>query len=133
MELGKEDLNPSCTNSSVIVTQNLMDQMSKVCQSEVKVVFEKLSSLREETSRQVSNIIESHSNSISRGIEDMVKGVSNLQAELSVIRKERNTLLDTIVNLNGEIRQLIQELLIAQSSAKPEEDMTLNIQEEVKF
>ena len=133
MDLGKEESSPPSANGSLILTQNLMDQMSKVCQSEVKVVFEKLSSLREETHRHVSNIIDSHSCSISRGIEDMVKEVHNLQAELSATRKEKNTLLETIGNLNGEIRQLSAELTIAKPLPAPEETIPLNTQEEDDF
>ena len=70
-----------------------MDKVQKDCQSEVNVVFEKFGSLREEFLGQLSNIIDSHSSSISKDIEDLVKEVSNLQVELSVIRRERNGLL----------------------------------------
>ena len=83
-----------------------MSMSGKKCQSEVRAVFEKLTSWREDSHRQFSDIIKSHSSSISEGINDLVEEVSELKTEISVIRKERNVLLEAVDNLNGEIRQL---------------------------
>ena len=65
-----------------------MSMSGKKCQSEVRAVFEKLTSWRDDSHRQFSDIIKSHSSSISEGINDLVEEVSELKAELSVIRKE---------------------------------------------
>ena len=100
-------------------------------QSEIRVLFEKLTSLREESHRQFSDIINSHGGSISDGINDLFAEVSNLQDELSVVRKERNVLLETVDNLNGEIRQLNSKLTMAHSLPEPEENHDRHIQEEV--
>ena len=112
---------------------NKMSRGPQDCQSEVRVVFEKLSSLREESHRQFSDIIDSHGSSISQGIEELVKEVSDQQTELSVIRRERNGLLGTIDTLNGEIRQLRAELLIAHPLPAPDENYVLNMQGEDDF
>ena len=103
----------------------------KDCLSEVRVVFEKLASLREESHRQFSDIINSHSGGISDGINTLFAEVSNLQEKLSVVIKERNVLLETVDNLNGEIRQLNSKLTMAHSLPEPEENHDRHIQEEV--
>ena len=82
----------------------------KDCQREVKEVFEKLLSWREQSQDQFSAIINAHSSSINWGINDLVEKVDELQTELLVIRKERNVLLDTVDNLNIEIRHLSAKL-----------------------
>ena len=100
------------------------------CQSEVRDVFEKLRSLREESHRQFSDIIDSHSSSIGKGINDLVEEVRDLRAELSVTRKEKNILLETVDNLNGEIRQLNEKLPNIDSTSEPEEKLNQSIREE---
>ena len=77
-----------------------------IIQSEVKDLFNEFTSLREETHRQFSTIINTHSNSINKGINALVEEVSHLQAQVSVITHERNVLIETVANLNREIRQL---------------------------
>ena len=52
------------------------------CQSEVRAVFEKLTSWREESNRQISDIIISHSSSVSQGVNNLVTQVSNMEDEL---------------------------------------------------
>ena len=87
-----------------------MSEGQRDCLREARDVFEKLSSLKEESHKQFSDIINSHSGSINKGIHDLIEEVSELKAELSVIRKERNVLLETVDNLNGEIRHLNAKL-----------------------
>ena len=89
------------------------------CQSQVMDLIEKFSSWRDESHRQMSNIISSHSRSISKGFNVIVQEVSDLQTEISALRKERNVLLETINNLNGDIRQMSTK----EPSAEPEEDL----------
>ena len=84
--------------------------MHNIIQSEVKDLFTKFSYLREETEKQFSAIINAHSESINNGIRDIIQEVSKLQGHVSVITNERNVLLETVANLNGEIRQLNAKL-----------------------
>ena len=84
--------------------------MHDIIQSEVKDLFNKFRSLRDETNKQFSIIIGAHSETISNGITELVQEVSKLQTHVSVITSERNILLETIANLNGEIRMLNAKL-----------------------
>ena len=69
-----------------------MDMTQKDCQTEVTVVFEKLNFWKE----AFSQIIESHSKSIARGVNDLVVKVSDLHNELLSIKEERDVLLQTV-------------------------------------
>ena len=84
-----------------------IDFQSKVC-----YFFEQLVSTRDESHKQISDIIKYHDSAIKEGINNLVKKVSDLQDELSIIRKERNVLLETVENLNGEIRHLNDKIAI---------------------
>ena len=95
-------------------------------QSEVKDLFNKFISFREETHKQCSTIINAHS--INKGIHDLVEEVFQLQAQVSIITKERNVLLETISNLNCEIRQLNSKIPVCDALSEAEE--TLNDSEE---
>ena len=92
------------------------------CQDEVRDLFEKLSSWRDESEKQITGMINSHSSSISKGISDLTKEVCDLQAELIAIRKERNVLLDTIENLNDEIKHLNKKSCRTPPSTKSEDN-----------
>ena len=80
-------------------------------QSEAGDLFKALGSWRDESQRQFSTIINSHSKSIIKVINNLVGEVSSLQSQLSVITNERNDLLKTVDNLNCEIRHLSEKLL----------------------
>ena len=94
----------------------------KDCRTEVGKLFEKLNQWREESYNHHSKIIDSHSNGIQNGINDLMVEVCELQAQLSVITKERNGLLQTTDNLRGEIRQLSAHVPITQHLAVTEEN-----------
>ena len=85
----------------------------------------------EELKRGFSDIIDSHGSSINRGITDLVTEVSKMQKELTIIRKEQNVLIETVHNLNGEIKQLNIKLNMAQSLPELEEASDKAIQEDV--
>ena len=102
----------------------------KDCQREVGNLFDKLGSWRDESHKQISDIINFHSSSINKGINDLVKEVGDLQAELSVTKKERNVLLDTVENLNGEIRHLSAKLPVTQPLPEPEDNLSPDVREE---
>ena len=85
----------------------------------------------EELKRGFSDIIDSHGSSINRGITDLVTEVSKMQKELTIIRKEQNVLIETVHNLNGEIKQLNIKLNMAHSLPELEEASDKAIQEDV--
>ena len=95
----------------------------KDCQSVAREMLEELRWWREQsqnlfsaiinahsTQKQFSAIINAHSSSITRGINDLVEKVGELETELLVIRKERNGLLETVDDLNVKIRHLSEKL-----------------------
>ena len=74
------------------------------CRTEVRTVFQKLTSWKDE----VSDIIESHRLSISKGVNNLVTEVSEMQEELSVIKKERDMLKEKVGKLSKETGNLMQ-------------------------
>ena len=97
-----------------------MDTDHKAFQLEALSLFEKQSSWREESNRQFSNILNSNSSIINKGINDLVRENSSLRAELSFVKNERSGLLKTVDNLNDEIRQLRPK---RKTLPEPEEDL----------
>ena len=78
--------------------------------SDVRAVFEKLNLWKNESQRQLSDIIDTQNNSITEGINELVKRVSTLEGELSDVTQERTVLQQTVANLNGEISVLNEKL-----------------------
>ena len=66
--------------------------------SEARHLFDKLSIWRDDSHKELSNIIQVHNNTINNDIND-------LRIRLSMITRERNDLLETVHNLNNDIRQ----------------------------
>merc|ERR1711884_338462 len=97
-------------------------------QSQLNDLFEKLVSWRDESHKEISYIINSYNSHVKLGIKNLVNEVSNLQDELSVIRKERNVLLETVENLNGEIGHLSAKI----PRKKPSQDKELNHMQDIK-
>ena len=75
-------------------------------QDEVKSLIKKLSFWKEESQRELSDIISGCTYKISEGIKDLVEEVSHLKTRLSLKTKECDDLLGTVDKLNGEIRQM---------------------------
>ena len=96
-------------------------QSKEECQSEVKYLLEKLSLWKEETNKQLSNIINSHTSNINKSVNDLADEVCNLQTKLSIITKERDDLLGNVAELSGENRQLKAVIHIVQPSQDHEE------------
>ena len=97
------------------------DQRKEKCQSEVRHLLEKLSSWREESNRQFSNIIDSHTQNIDKGVNDLAEEVCDLRTKLTIITKERNDLLENVGKLSGENRQLKAVIHIVQPLPDREE------------
>ena len=78
-------------------------------QSELGYFVEELRSWseeRQESQRRLDNLLSSYSRSIKKGINSLIEEVGDLQANNSVITKERNDLLVTVNKMSGEIEHL---------------------------
>ena len=95
-------------------------------QSEVEHFFEKLSNWREESHKELSNILQFHNSSINEAFNHLVQEVSDLKTKLAVITRERNNLLGTVHNLSTDISA---ELAISQPMPEPEEIQAKDTQE----
>ena len=97
-------------------------------QSEVRNLFKKLSSWKEESQRELSDIINGCTYNINKGIKDLVEEVCDLKTQLSLKTEECNDLLETVDKLNGEIRHM-SDGFKAQPTPKPEGNHIRNSQE----
>ena len=82
-----------------------MGKSHEESQREVRELFSKLSSWMEESKSKFSTLIDFNSGSITKGVDDLVEEVRKLQDELSIIKKEKNILIETVNCLNGEIKR----------------------------
>ena len=78
---------------------------------EIRDMFRQLSAWREESQSTFSTI----SNSIEKGISDLIDEVCDLKSKLSVTIDERNILLETVNNMNCNIRQANDKLPLLQN------------------
>ena len=81
-----------------------MSEGQKDYKSHVRDMINNLYSWRDESHRQMSNILSYHTKSIDKGLNDIVREVTDLQTQVAVLRNERKTLLETVNSLNSEIR-----------------------------
>ena len=105
-----------------------LSRRKKERQSQVRELSEKLLSWRDESHRQISDIISSHNTSIDKGYNDLVEEVFNLQNQVSVLQKEQNVLLDIIKNskLNNDFAQEVKDLKAEISNLKKERIVLLD-------
>ena len=80
------------------------------CHDEVRALFRKLRSWQKESQGEFAKIMNSQSQNINKGINDLVEEVSDLRTQLSTMTKERGDLLGIIDNLTDENNQLRAEL-----------------------
>ena len=90
--------------------ENQLRYDHKEFKSDFKYLITRLNAWREVSHREFSNVIDSQSTIINKGISNLFGEVSNLQAQLSIITKERNNLLLTVGTLNCEIRKLNENI-----------------------
>ena len=96
---------PLIAKSNHIVTHDSEHQVLKSpkdCHNEVRNLFRKLSSWREDSQREFANIINPYSNSIRMAINELYGEICVLQTQLSDVTKERDGLLQTVDNLMVE-------------------------------
>ena len=97
------------------------------CLHRARDLFNELGSWQDESQKQFSNIINLHNANLIKGINDLVAEVYGLQSQLSNTAKERNVLIETVKNLNDEIRQLKSEAMLLQRlPPEPEEGQIEN-------
>ena len=96
-------------------------------EGEVRNFFKKLSSWKEESQRELSDIVNDFFN-INMGIKDLIDEVCDLKTQLSLKTEECNDLLVTVDKLKGEIRHL-SDGFKAQPTSKPEGNHIQNSQE----
>ena len=97
------------------------------CQSQVRNLIQQLSSWKDESHRQMSNILSSHSRSIKHGFNGLAEEFNDLLAQVSVLREERNVLLETVDNLNNEIRQMSAKLNLAERQIQGKDNCEVDI------
>ena len=95
-----ENMENSTPSSNRQIGRNQRD-----CQFQVGDFFEKLMLWRDESQRQFLNIVNTHSNSINEAMNNLFDELSDLQVQLSVTRKERNDLIETVKNMSGKIHK----------------------------
>ena len=105
-----------------------IDELLKGSKIEVGNLFNKLSSWskeREESQKQLSNIICSYNTIVTQGINDMAEGLrgfSDMQAQLLAVTDERDSLLATVNNLNDEVKELSDKLAICYKTLNLDHD-----------
>ena len=104
-------------NSSTNSTENVMHKLpngQKEYQSQVRDLIKELGSWRDELHSQISNIISSHIRITDKGFNDLVDEFTDLQTQVSVLRKVNDVLRETVDNLNSGIRLMGAKLPFAE-------------------
>ena len=96
-------------------------------QQQVRDFFKKLMLWRDESQKQFFTIVNSHSDSINEAINNLVEEVSDLQAQLSVTRKERNDLFEMMKKTRGKIQYPRENLPITQKQQEPHNEDILDL------
>ena len=104
----------------------MSEKQEEDCLSEVRVVFEKLQSWKEQSQTQFNSIIDSHNASITKGISGLMAEMVDMRAELSITKKEKNILVDTVDRLNNEIKQMKANLREKPPSTQHNEKLIQN-------
>ena len=101
------------------------------CQSEVEHLLDKLCSWRAETNRQLSDIMDSHTDRIKKGINHLAEEVCDLRTKLSIITEERSQLLNNINRLSIENKKLRDVIQIVQPLQSPQVERKENLDQEL--
>ena len=109
-EIGDYSFLNSRRTETHMLNQKEVENYNKDSHREVRDSLKKLTLWKEESQRDFSYI----NICIDKGINDLIDEVCSLQDELSVTRRERNDLIQTVSNLSGEIRKLSTRLNITE-------------------
>ena len=94
-------------------------------ETEVKHLFEKMLSWRDESYRQISDIVHSNNKSVDKAYNDLLEVVFKLQNQVSDLRKEKSSLIDTIDNSTATNSQKIEDLRAEISTLRRERSVLL--------
>ena len=78
----------------------------KDCISQAKGFFNELGVLENEYHVQFSKVMNSQNALLIQGMKDMMEEISNLKNELLQTANEKSILIETVKNLNDEIKQI---------------------------
>ena len=106
-----------------IVSENFkMTKGQTHSQNQVRDMIQTLNSWRDESHAQMSNIISSYTKSIDLGFNGLVEEFNDLHAQNDILRNERNLLLETVDNLNNEIRQMSAKFTVREHEDERQEE-----------
>ena len=90
-----------------------MDQTD--CLIHATDLFQELNLWRAESQNKFSTLITSHQTGLLNGIKDYIREFKELQILLLNTTNEKKILIDTVANLNDELRKLRSEQTISRS------------------
>ena len=99
------------TIKSTEILRDKMPEVQRDCQSQVTKLIDKLFSWRDESHRQMSEILDYHRKGIDESFNNMFEEFSHLQGQVSTLREERGKLLMSVDNLNQDIQKLSAKVL----------------------
>ena len=100
-------------------TNHHVKSVQKDCRSEVRDFLKKLEVWKDESQRQFSMVVNSHSNDIIEAMDNLVEENCDLQAKLSSVTQEKNDLTVTVNDMRGELKQISAKLLAQRPAPKP--------------
>ena len=106
-----------------------MTKGQKECHSKVDEFISNLSSWKDESYRHMSDIMSSQNASINNSFNELAKEFSDLLAQVSELQKEKKVLLETINNLNGEIRNMSTQVSLKEAEVAESDVPLMEIQE----
>ena len=102
------------TIKSTEILRDKMPEVQRDCQSQVTKLIDKLYSWRDESHRQMSEILDHHRKGINESFNNLFEEFSHLQGQVSTLREERGKLLMSVDNLNQDIGKLNAKVLKTQ-------------------
>ena len=116
------------SNEDTAREHQVIKSKSYWCHTETRSFLDQLRSWKEYSDRHFTRIIDSHTRSVGKGMNDLVEVVSELQAKLSAVTQEKDKLLIDINMLRNENKHLKAAIRIVQPS--PEVDVNHKLRAE---
>ena len=92
-------------------------------------LFSDLGSWQNRSQIEFSKIVNSHNTNIMEGMKGLIAEIHDLQNQLRITSKEKNTFIETVNNLNGEIKKLKSELITFKSLSQANANCTQDEEE----
>ena len=99
------------TIKSSEILRDRMPEVQRDCQSQVTKLIDKLYSWRDESHRQMSEILDYHRKGIDESFNNLFEEFSHLHGQVSTLREERGKLLMSVDSLNKDIGKLNAKVL----------------------